>query len=237
MSVIVLSHELDKLGTVMNIIQDSVTFAFRGGGKYTLLIGAVLGLVAELVSLAPLIGFIAYVFLFGYFCSIYFSIIESSASGNDEAPEYPEATNIVSDILWPALQVVGVLIVCLAPVLLYEGFVDEGKEFSLLGQILMLGGIAYFPMAMLAVVLLNSMTAMSPNLVIPSIWRAGALYWLAVLLLIGLYYFESVLMGIFGGVFILSTVISCFLGMYVLMTNARIIGLLFRERQEEINWF
>ena len=40
----------------MNISQDVLTYAFRGGGKYILLIGAIISIVADLASWAPILG-------------------------------------------------------------------------------------------------------------------------------------------------------------------------------------
>ena len=43
-------------------------------------------------------------------------------------------------------------------------------------------------------------------------------------------------MEMIGGVFIIGTVIAAFLGMYSLMANGRILGLIYREKQEELDW-
>ena len=56
-------------------------------------------------------------------------------------------------------------------------------------------------------------------------------------MLVVLYLLEYMIMSLFGGVFILSAVVAALVGMYVLITNARILGLIFRERQDELNWF
>jgi fucose permease len=86
----------------MNFFTDILSYPFRGAGKTILLIGALISVAADLASLAPGIGGLAALILSGYFCSMYFQIIESSAIGGLEAPEYPNLMNLMEDMVWPA---------------------------------------------------------------------------------------------------------------------------------------
>ena len=220
----------------MNVVLDIVTYALRGSGKYILLFGAVLSVVRDLVSFAPLIGWIAALFLVGYFCAIYFEIIQTTATGGREAPAFPETSNIFSDLFWPMMQVIVVLLASFAPWLAYSILVDEDAlnplvVFGLLGL-----GVVYFPMAMLAVVVLGYMGAMSPHIVLPAIFRGGLLYWLSVFLLCLLYMAEVFIAALLSGHFIIGSLIMAAVGMYTLMTNGRILGIVYREREEELGW-
>lgn len=77
---------------------------------------------------------------------------------------------------------------------------------------------------------------MSPHIVIPAIFRGGWLYWVAVLL-IGLLYFAEVLVSAaFAGHLIVGTLIAALLGMFTLMTSGRMLGVVYRDREEKLDW-
>lgn len=50
----------------MQILRDSISYPIRGSGKYLLLTAAILSVVADLVSFAPMIGLIAWLLIFGF---------------------------------------------------------------------------------------------------------------------------------------------------------------------------
>ncbi len=219
----------------MNIFSDILSYPFRGSGKYILLIGAILSLVADLASLAPLVGGIASLFLFGYFCAVYFKIIESSAVGGKEAPEYPELSNLMEDVFWPMLQIIGVMLVSFGPLWGYLIFAGKGALPWITVALTALGTL-YAPMAILAVVILGYMGALSPHIVFPAIVRAGWLYLATLVLLLLIYGLQGLATHFLAGWFIIKFLILAIVSMYCLMANGRALGLIFRERREALNW-
>lgn len=218
----------------MNMLSDSFSYAFRGSGKYMLIIGAVLYVVISVASFAPIFGIFAYLFLSAYFCATYFSIIESTAVGDSEAPNFPDVSNVLEDLIWPMIKVLVVGIFSFLPLILYGQFLADGED--LISRILLIGGIVYFPMAILAVVVLGYLGAMSPHIVIPGIFRAGWRYGLGVVMLYVIYTFEGSMSEVLHGRVIMGTIIMGFVGMYVLMTSARILGLVYKDREEKLCW-
>jgi len=220
----------------MHLLKDIFTYAYRGSGKYVLVVCIVLSVIASLVNFAPVIGAIASLLLGAYFCAIFFQLIQSTAVGGKEAPEFPETSNIVEDIIWPMFQIIVVMVVSFGPAVLYAVFaeVSDLKPHIFHGLIGL--GVIYFPMAMLAVVVLGYMGAMSPHIVLPGIFRAGWLYWLAVILLTVLYISEIALGKLLSGQFILGPLVMAVFTSYTLMTNARTLGVIYREKQEELGW-
>jgi hypothetical protein len=105
-----------------------------------------------------------------------------------------------------------------------------------IGYALLGWGVIYFPMAILAVVVLGYTGALSSHIVIPAIFRAGLLYWLAVFLLLFLYMGQSLISSMLSGQMFIGSLVMSFIGSYALMTNARILGIIYREKQEELNW-
>lgn len=220
----------------MNILKDILTYAYRGGGKYVLIVCVVLSVVAKLASIAPLVGPLAGILLSGYFCATYFQMIQSSATGGREAPEFPDTANLFEDIIWPMLQIVVVGLVSFGPFIGYSIWAGDERLNPLIGYGLLGGGVIYFPMAMLAVVVLGYTGALSPHIVIPAIFRGGWLYWVGVFMLCLLYIARSMIESALSGNLVLGTLVISLVGAYTLMTNARILGVVYRERQEELGW-
>lgn len=216
------------------MLKDIFTYAYRGSGKYILICCVVLSVMAEIVSLAPIFGFIASILLSGYFSAVYFQMIQSTATGNDEAPQFPDLANIFEDIIIPMLQIIVVVVVSFAPLLAYA--FGAGDPNSLISWALLGFGVVYFPMAMLAVVVLGRTSVVSPHIVIPAIIRAGWLHWVSVFLLIFLYVMSNIMEKIFSDSLIIGTLVMSAVGSYTLMTQARILGVLYRERQDELGW-
>lgn len=220
----------------MHLLKDIFTYAYRGSGKYVLAVCIGLSVIASLVSFAPFLGAIASLLIGAYFCAVFFQLIRSTAIGGKEAPEFPETSNLFDDIILPMLQVFAVAAVSFGPALLYVMLapVSDSKEMIYLG--LVGAGVIYFPMAMLSVVVLGYLGALSPHIVLPAILRAGWLYWLAVILLVLVYIAEVMLGKLLAGEIILGPLVMAVVTSYTLMTNARTLGVIYRERQEELNW-
>lgn len=221
----------------MRILSDSLTYPVRGAGKYLLVIGAVLSIMVDIVSLAPLLGILAGIFLFGYLCAIYFQIIQSSAVGDAEAPQVPDTANLIEDILLPAAQVLGVTLLSFAPFIaasLLAGAWPAG-DWIIIGTFLL--GAIYAPMALLAVAVLGHMGAVHPGLVLPSVYRAGWCYAWVVTALLLLYVLLGILMSATSHLFIVSHLVAALAGIYVMMANGRLVGLIYREREEQLDWF
>lgn len=222
----------------MNVIQDILTYPVRGKGKYVLALGAALSVVSDLVSLVPMLGLIAWFIIASYFCAVYFQIIETTATGGAEAPEFPDTADLLNDMILPFLKVCGVLLLSFLPWMAWVFLGDSADhELAPLISLVLFGlGAAYFPMAMLAVVVLGYFGAMFPHIVLPAIARAGLLYWLAVFVLFILYAFQLFVAGTIGGVLVAGSLAMALVGMFTLMTNGRILGIIYRERREAMNW-
>ncbi len=220
----------------MKLLKDILTYAYRGSGKQVLAVCVALSVVAKLAGIAPGIGLVAALLLSGYFSAIYFQLIQSSATGGKEAPEFPETANLFEDIIWPMLQIVVVGIVSFGPWVGYGFWAGEERFNPLLGYGLLGFGVSYFPMAMLAVVVLGYTGAVSPHVVLPAMFRGGWLYWAGVLMLCLLYLAESLVEDAFEYSFVVGPLVMSVLGTYTFMTNARILGVVYRERREEIGW-
>lgn len=99
-------------------------------------------------------------------------------------------------------------------------------------------GIAYFPMALLAVVLFDSLSGLNPILVLVSIMRVSLPY-LAVCTALAL----VVAIQMFAHTFLepvsawISYPVIEFLTLYGLMVSMRLLGILYRYHADRLRWF
>jgi hypothetical protein len=154
-------------------------------------------------------------------------------------PDWPELTNLSSDILSPLFQLVGTMLGCFLPALAILFFVDSELVWRgwALGAAL-LYGCACFPMAFLAVAMFDSVLAVNPVLVVPSIFRVLREYVLAVVLfavVLGLQWAQQALAMAIPG--ILAAAVANFAGLYLLAVEMRVLGLLYRARSGRLGWF
>jgi hypothetical protein len=168
-------------------------------------------------------------------------ILTSSATGKEEMPDWPDASEFMDDILAPFLQFLGTVAVCFLPAVAVSLFVPRGNPWA--GPALaaaVLYGCVCFPMAFLAVSVFDSVAAVNPLLVIPSILRIPLQYLLTVLLLGGVLALRWAGESFLGNLLpfpILASVIFGFAGLYLLTVEMRILGLLYLANKDRLGWF
>lgn len=202
-------------------------------------------------------GLIAQVFVGGYLFSYLQSIIHSTAAEDNEMPGLPSMAKFRKEILLPFLRLLGLGLVCFGPTIaLYWLAVEYEQPAAGIAMIpaALLGGL-YFPMAFLAVAMLNSVAAANPLLVVPSIFKVPLQYLLAVLLLgmvvvvqsVGNIVLEVLFPDSLHALATQSVPNLClifgvrafwsFFGVYLLTVNARILGLLYLTKKDKLGWF
>ncbi len=102
-----------------------------------------------------------------------------------------------------------------------------------------LAGASYFPMAFLAVAMFDSVAAVNPLLVIPSILKVPLEYLLTLLLFGSAFAVRWAGNQVLPQVMprLLAGVVSGFIGLYLLTVQVRILGLLYRSRRSALGWF
>lgn len=198
--------------------------------------GAILGVGSDLASLLPVIGLIAGLILAAYFCAIFFEIMITSASGSNDCIGFPNLTDLLDDLIMPFFKVVAVGLFSFSPVILFAFTMPAETGFGVVGFLLLVAGMIYFPMAILAVGILGTFRGMLPHIVFPSILKAGGLYWAIVGILFVVYLVENYLLGFLSEIFIVGALVSAFVSMLTLMINGRLLGLLYRNKEEELEW-
>lgn len=245
-------------------IPGSFTYPVRGTGIVILLIGMIifagirlgnLMMVSGLLTLSIrniLLGIGLQVILGGYLFTLLQNMIHSTAAGDNEVPEL-SGINFLEDILLPFCRLLGLVLVCFVPAiaLLVVAAVAKSPIAAIGVFPATLFGCIYFPMAFLAVAILDTLGAVNPLVIIPSILKVPGEYVVAVVVLTAVMVFSkvgdillehafpegfytksiAVLLAMLGVKFIWSLV-----GVYLLMVNTRVLGLLYLSKKDKLGW-
>lgn len=233
------------------------TFPFRGNGLYILAIGAVGMAALEYLERVALFGrlflfLITKVLLTGYLYAFMQKIIQCTARGEEKPPSWPDFSGFWEDMLQPYLQLLGCFAFCFGPAIalnLWLGWWDPimgvltgtaPDPFKLAIVLLaLLTGACYFPMALLAVSMFDSLAGLNPRLVIPSMFQAKMEYLVVLLVSAGVFVMIVVkaVALIYIPIPILPSLVSAGVSLYLFMVEVRLLGLLYRAKRHELEWF
>lgn len=219
------------------------SYPFKGSGIWMMLIGSVL---FAGVSFAAQYSRYVWVLMIGYSALYAQGIIHATSQGDVRGPAWPDTdTNIMAEVRAACWKVVLTCALCFAPAfgLLIWGMSGEQGEISwkILPAILAaLTGCAYLPMSLLAVAMFDSITAMNPVVVVPSIARIPLPYLLTSMILMvvillkwGIYWTLEILIP----VPIVPDLLTSLVGFYFLTVSTFILGLMYYTQRHRIGWF
>ena len=214
-------------------------YPFNKRGMLLLAMGAVFFLIMEVVvRFAFIFKITIFIFTYGYLFAFMQRIVSASAQGEDDVPDFPDVTEFWSDLFHPFLLFTGTFVVSFVPAIAVAIFMRE-SEMILLAVITTIAlGTFYFPMALLAVAVTDNFLALSPHVVVPSIFRVFVPYLAATMVLGAL---VAVRFGIgwaldFVPIPFLPSIVVGFASLYALVVEMRILGLLFRSYRERLGW-
>jgi len=241
-------------------VPGAFVYPFRGSGVFIMLVGMLIFVGIRLGTLMMAgggvrgigMGFIMSVLLGGYLFTFLQNIIHSTAAGDSEVPDLP-GINFLEDVLLPFFRLLGLIVVSFAPAVALLIFtLATASPMAAIGIMpAVLLGCVYFPMAFLAVATLDSVGAVNPLVVIPSILKVPLEYIVTVVILASVLIFTKVgdivlalafpkgmltqsvgeLIAMFAVKFVWG-----FIGLYLLTVNTRILGLLYLTNKDKLNW-
>ena len=210
------------------------------GTLFLLLIKAAL----FLCQFAIIFGGMAILILGLYGCSFFSSyfrrIVASSANGEPAMPDWPDVSDFQGDVVVPFLQLAGTVIMCMLPYVTCAFLVPDTFAYADQARIAAtLFGYGYFPMAFLALSMLDSVVATNPAVVVPAILKVPLEY------LLTAFFFGLVMILISVGNDQLprylprpiAAIPSAFLSLYLLTVLSRVLGLLYHENKRQLGWF
>jgi hypothetical protein len=233
-------------------------YPLQGDGLMLVFSGAVLlmliGGALFVVKYALVYGFTAMCFLtvfgVGYLTAYLQRIITSTANGEDRMPDWPDITDFGSDVGGPFWQFFCICAFCFLPPIaldIYAVCATNPDDTAWLGDAtlaLILFSSLYFPMAFLAVAMFNTISALNPFVLIPSILRVWRGYAVTIGLLFAILLIRWVSNQLMAHVPMHPMVLPMLLnllynvaGLYFTVVEVRILGLLYRTHKDELRWF
>jgi hypothetical protein len=220
-------------------------YPFIRGGWLLLVIGTGLfGFIDAakvIVSVLGFMGVFAFIFLTvfggGYLFGFLQRIITATAMGDHRLPDWPDFTEFWSDLILPAIQLGITILVPLLPAFVCLWSAPEA--FKLAAIPLALLGLVYMPMGFLAVAMLDTVFALNPLLILPSIAKVPLAYAVSCFLLILLFVVPFAIRFAVGFV-TLDPVTPALVGgavsFYFTCVLARVLGLLYYYHREDLGW-
>lgn len=225
-----------------------------GGGTYLGLFPRRLGFLSLLLA----------VVCYGYLFSYLQSVIQATANQEEELPSLPGVGSFWDDILLPFLQLAGLTLICFLPTLvlcviaggdfltaLNTGNFAKVEEWVLWIGIAYVAGLIYFPMAFLAVAVLDTVIAANPLVVMGSMLRVPLEYLATLALVGGLVGVgvlgDAVMEAVFPHGLVTRSMVNLFafialkaswdiVGVYLILVIVRILGLLYSTRRGRLGW-
>jgi len=210
---------------------DALRYPFMGAARVQVIGGAVMfGLLSWLINVSFLLGPL----IAGYLIAYVELVISSTVKGKDEPPGFPDFVTVGESMLAPLLRMLLLLLISFGPGLLAWNLLPGAG--ALLGGLLFIAGLAYFPMALLSVSVLDSIDGYDPRRVFGSIGVVPHQYALAATLFMVV--FALILGSGFApidlpivGTFVRGAVI------FALATIAgRVLGLTYRRYGKQLGW-
>ena len=213
--------------------RDALLYPFRGNGPMFLVAGALLFSVIWLGAGAVPFGFIFILAAQFYIAAYLWQVIEDSAAGKAELPDWPLMARF-EEVLPPGWNFVVVSFVCFGPGMLIQLFLPQ---YAWAGWALLICGAAYLPMALLAVCLFDSFAGLDPRVVLPAIGQVPGPYAIvclgtaAALGLSASGQWLTVNLGWFG------LPLAMLMTLYAMIVQMRLIGSLYHRHSSQIGWF
>jgi hypothetical protein len=184
-----------------------------------------------------------FIFGTGYLFAYLKKIIAATSDGDPHMPDWPEFSEWQADIVAPMYQFVIVSLLSFGPALALQTWgewADWDYPWLFVAPTALLGCV-YFPMAFLGVATFDSLSAaLTPAFVVGSILRVPREYSVAVIVfvgIIGIRWLSEELLGVLLRIPLVPALLADLIMIYLLMIEARILGLLYLSKRYTLGWF
>ena len=210
---------------------DALRYPFTGGARVQVIFGAFMfGVLSWLINVSFLLGPLIAGYLFAYVELV----ISTTVKGKDAPPGFPDFVTVGESMFAPLLRMVLLLVISFGPGLLAWCLLPGAG--ALLGGLLLVAGLAYFPMTLLAVSVLDSIDGYDPRRIFGSIGVVPHQYALAATLFLVVF---GLLLGS-GFAPIDVPYVGSFLRGALTFTLAtiagRVLGLTYRRYEKQLAW-
>ena len=225
----------------LSLLPGVLSYPLRKDGWLLLVFGTVFFLILKVASMTPVYGLVPAVFGGGYLCAYMIKIIRSSAKGDEKLPDWPHLGDLWGDIVIPFFGVVFTLLCAFIPAAVYYFGLRTSSGGALSDLVfLALGccGLAYIPMALVALTKFGLGAALNPIFVVISILKVFWQYLVACVVLTGLVGLRVVSAAYLAryGLLVAATV-DGLVSFYFLIVEMRILGLIYYANEDRLGWF
>ncbi|MEE8239867.1 MAG: hypothetical protein V3R16_01250 [Nitrospirales bacterium] len=220
-------------------VMDSFRYPLTCSGMILIITGSLFFLFLNVMMFLPFIGIMVVIFAFGYLTAFMFKIINDTAEGGENPPDWPGCSDFWIDIVKPFVHTLSCSVMSFIPLLalLYLRAIDHVDVPLILFLAAVAWGLLYSPMALLAIALFKTVDALNPVFIVRSIFKVGPRY-LGISALLILIWGLSALVGkLSGNIAYVGFLLSGFVGMYFTMVSTRMIGLMYYTNTMTLNWF
>ncbi|MHC4111965.1 MAG: hypothetical protein ACYSUY_12895 [Planctomycetota bacterium] len=168
------------------------------------------------------------IFMYWYFAEC----VRDSAEGGLRAPKVIGDVPPAGEMFRQMVDIIGCLLVFFTPLILY---VLIARRAGMIFWLLLMYGIFFFPMSLLAVVVHNSPLGLNPRLIYKSISKTFWQYCGLVLLFVAAV-LVIVVLGQRAGESVYRVILVRCAGFYLLFVAAHLLGRFYWRNQEKLNW-
>jgi DNA-directed RNA polymerase subunit RPC12/RpoP len=162
--------------------------------------------------------------------------VRDSAAGGLRAPETMVVTPGIWELLWQVFELFACFAVCAASAAVYLGYT---RRFDTVFWLLAGGGAFLYPMALLTVIMFDSISGLNPLIIVPSIFSTFFQYCgLVVLIVIIIFLYVLTVNFLPSNPYtrmLLSPLVQA-VELYLAMVAAHLLGRFYFKYQEKLNW-
>lgn len=216
-------------------IPGAFAYPFAGTAVFAVIGGAIIIWILRVIASVSFFGYIPLAIFVGYLAAFVMKIMSHTASGERKLPEWPEFTELWDDIMCPIMQLLLTGALCFLPVMAYLALGGAPNIFVLLPLILI--GVFYYPIAILGVSMTGSLAGINPAVLVPSMFKIIADYFVACFMLGIIFVIEGLLRGFLAGtVPYVGGLIDTLLVLYFIFVEARLLGLMYYANRKKLGW-
>ena len=189
-------------------------------------------LIIQLACLFQLVSLVVEIVVFLYMYWYFAECIRDSAGGGLRAPEAFVNSPTIGDMFLQTVNIIGCLVVFFAPFVLYVLF---ARRADIIFWLLLAYAVFVYPMALLAIVVFDSVSALKPRLLFRSISNTFFPYTGLVLLFVAAVLLIGVLRQRVQGPGYLAFILRC-ASIYLAFVAAHLLGRFYWRHEEKLNW-
>lgn len=211
----------------------SFIYPFRKNGKWLVLIGSVFfAMLFALARMAWLFGLPLLLILVSYLLEYMLTVLETSAYGSNEPPEFPGMNDWAEMIFGQFFLIILAGLVCFAPAVIY---VFKTQSIDAVFWALLLLGEFIYPMIFLIIAITGRFAAFNPLLIISSILKAPIQYIAIVAVFAGISYLRNLSQVSLMKIPVLGFFIGEFITFYSMIVQMRLLGIFYRSNEQSFS--